>query len=54
MYWDEWPVAHPFLIFGANTWKEMDWFNAWKRLEHQPAHAEVVRNLPIRHPLIWL
>lgn len=54
MYWNEWPVAHPFLIFGANTWKEMDWFNAWKRLEHQPAHAEVVRNLPIRHPLIWL
>lgn len=54
MYWDEWPVAHPFLIFGANTWKEKDWFNTWKGLEHQPANAEVVRNLPIRHPLIWL
>ncbi|WP_343692658.1 alginate lyase family protein [Chitinophaga sp.] len=54
MYWDEWPVAPPFLVFGANTWKQKDWFDTWKRLDHQPEHSEVIRNLPIRYPLIWL
>ncbi|MBW8688208.1 alginate lyase family protein [Chitinophaga rhizophila] len=54
MYWNEWPVAHPFLVFGALTFQRQDWFNTWKGLEHQPDHPEVVRNLPVRHPLIWL
>jgi hypothetical protein len=54
MYWKEWPVAHPFLLFGANVWQQKDWFNTWKQLEHQPENAEVIRNLPVRHPLIWL
>ncbi|ACU57592.1 alginate lyase family protein [Chitinophaga pinensis] len=54
MYWEEWPVAHPFLVFGANTWQQQTWLDTWKKLDHQPSNAEVVRNLPIRHPLIWL
>ena len=54
MYWNEWPVAHPFLIFGAERWQQKDWFDTWKQLDHQPENGEVVRNLPIRHPLIWL
>jgi hypothetical protein len=54
MYWEEWPVAHPFLLFGAKAYQEQPWFAAWKKLEHQPAAAEVIRNLPVRHPLIWL
>ena len=54
MYWDNWPVAQPFLIFGANQYKEKEWFTTWKQLDHQPTVAEVIRNVPIRHPLIWL
>ena len=54
MYWNEWPVAQPFLFFGANTWQDMNWFATWKKLDHQPQVEEVIRNLPIRHPLIWL
>lgn len=54
MYWEEWPVAHPFLVFGANTWQQQAWLDTWKKLDHQPSNTEVVRNLPIRHPLIWL
>ncbi|SHN45771.1 alginate lyase family protein [Chitinophaga sp. CF418] len=54
MYWDEWPVAHPFLVFGAEACQQQEWFDTWKRLDHQPSNAEVVRNLPVRHPLIWL
>lgn len=54
MYFDEWPVAHPFLVFGANEYQVNDWLKTWKRLEHFPETQEVVRNLPVRHPLIWL
>jgi len=54
MYWNNWPVAQPFLLFGANVFKQNSWYLTWKSLDHDPKVEEVVRNLPIRHPLIWL
>ena len=54
MYWDNWPVAQPFLVFGANAYGKTGWLNVWKRLDHAPKEEEVIRNLPVRHPLIWL
>jgi hypothetical protein len=54
MYWDNWPVAQPFLLFGANTYNENTWLQTWQKLDHEPSVEEVIRNLPIRHPLIWL
>lgn len=54
MYWENWPVAQPFLLFGANQFGNQAWFNTWKSLDLKPTNAEVIRNLPIRHPLIWL
>ncbi|WP_316785128.1 alginate lyase family protein [Pedobacter frigiditerrae] len=54
MYWENWPVAQPFLVMGANAYRDTDWLNTWKKLEHQPNVEEVIRNLPIRHPYIWL
>jgi len=53
MYWDNWPVAQPFLLFGANAYNENAWFSTWGKLDHNPQVEEVIRNLPIRHPLIW-
>ena len=53
MYWNEWPVAQPFLAFGANAFNNTAWFNTWKSLEHAPKVDEVIRNLPVRNPLIW-
>jgi hypothetical protein len=53
MYWDEWPVAHPFLIFGAIKYNNKEWYKTWSSLEHFPEVEEVIRNLPIRNPLIW-
>jgi hypothetical protein len=53
MYWNEWPVAQPFLVFGANAFNNKDWFNTWKKLEHLPEADEVIRNLPVRNPVIW-
>ncbi len=54
MYWQQWPVAQPFLLFGANAFNNGSWFNTWKALDHQPEEDEVIRNLPVRHPLIWM
>jgi hypothetical protein len=54
MYWDEWPVAHPFLLFSSIAYKDESIFQTWAELNHEPETEEVIRNLPIRHPLIWL
>lgn len=54
MHWESWPVAQPALIFGAAAYDNTDWLNTWKKLDHAPTDEEVIRNLPVRHPLIWL
>lgn len=54
MYWENWPVAHPFLLMGARKYQNKEWFDLWKKLDHEPTVAEVVRNLPVRNPVIWL
>ncbi len=54
MYWNEWPVAQPFLVFGAHAFNNQAWLKTWSRLTHDPTVDEVIRNLPVRNPLIWL
>jgi hypothetical protein len=54
MYWDDWPVAQPFLIFAAQHFSNNKWLQTWKQLDHAPVQNEVIRNLPVRNPVIWL
>ena len=54
MYWENWPVAHPFLVFGSLASNNRIWFDTWKTLDHNPNVEEVIRNLPVRNPIIWL
>jgi len=54
MYWNEWPVAQPCLLFGSYYFDNDEWLHTWKVLEHDPGADEVIRNLPVRNPLIWL
>lgn len=54
MYWNEWPVAQPFLVFGANAYDQQSWLSTWKKLDHAPKVDEVIRNLPVRNPVIWI
>jgi len=53
MYWDNWPVAQPALLFCAQAYQQKAWFDTWCQLDHQPQVEEVVRNLPVRNPIIW-
>lgn len=54
MYWEQWPVAPIALLFGAKAFDNSTWLNTWASLEHFPKNEEVIRNTPIRNPLIWL
>lgn len=54
MHWDSWPVAQPALLFSAVAYHQKEWLNTWKKAEHNPKNEEVIRNLPVRHPIIWL
>jgi hypothetical protein len=54
MYWENWPVAQPALVFGALAFNNREWLDTWKKLDHDPQVEEVIRNLPVRHPLIWM
>ncbi|MEE1943602.1 alginate lyase family protein [Pedobacter sp. KR3-3] len=54
MHWESWPVAQPSILFGAMAYQQKDWLNTWKAAEHNPKNEEIIRNLPVRHPLIWL
>jgi hypothetical protein len=54
MYWDEWPVASPVLLFGYQNYSNEKWLETWIQQNHFPTNEEVIRNLPIRNPLIWI
>ena len=99
MYWEEWPVAHPALIFAWDRFRDdpkafrslpaavpvkefgkapsggsiggtppdpslgrverpaglvQAWYDTWLSLEHFPQNEEVIRNLPLRNPVLWL
>ena len=54
MYWADWPVAQPALIFGFLEFPDRKaWLNTWRKLNHFPKVEEVIRNLPVRNPIIW-
>ncbi len=53
-YFDDFPVRHPALLFGGIAVTRPDWTAQWQRLDADPVVAEVVRNFPVRQPLLWL
>ena len=53
-YWDGFPVRQPSLLFGGLAQERSDWLALWQRLNPDPVVGEVVRNFPVRQPLLWL
>jgi hypothetical protein len=53
MYWEDWPVRQPCLLLAGYALAEPHYFSIWKGLEADPTVYEVLRNLPMRHPLLW-
>ena len=54
MYWNDWPVQQPFLIFGALATGNETWLQTWKRLDPDSKVEEIRRNMPIRQPVLWV
>ncbi len=57
MYWNDWPVRQPLLVFGAlasTHAKRAAWLETWKKLNPDPTVGEIVRNLPVRQPVLWV
>ena len=54
MYWDDWPVRQPCLIFGALATGRADWLATWQKLDPDPQVEEIRRNFPIRQPVLWV
>lgn len=52
--WEEWPVRQPCLLFAGLAYDMEEYIVAYFRLPARPTHPEVIRNLPVRHPVIWL
>lgn len=52
--WEEWPVRQPCLLFAGLSYGMEEYIETYFRLPARPTHPEVIRNLPVRHPVIWL
>lgn len=53
-YFTNLPVRQPSLLFGGIAYGQPQWIKLWKKLNPEPAVPEIVRNFPIRQPLLWI
>jgi hypothetical protein len=54
MYYDEWPMRHPALLFGARALGIPAYEALWRRLPADSSVEEVIRNYFVRQPLLWV
>jgi hypothetical protein len=53
-HWDDFPVRNPALLFSGLAYDQPSYIALWKTLNPDPTVPEVIRNFPIRQPLLWL
>ena len=53
-YWKDWPVRSPALLFGGLAYDVPAYIKLWKTLNPNPTVLEILRNLPIRQPVLWV
>jgi hypothetical protein len=54
MYFKEWPVRQPCLLFGGLALDKPEYIALWRKLEADPTVEEVLRNWPVRQPVLWV
>jgi hypothetical protein len=52
-YFNDLPVRQPSLLCAALGYRNSAYFDLWKRLDPDPQVPEVIRNHPVRQPLLW-
>jgi hypothetical protein len=53
-HFDALPVRAPSLLFCGLACKREEYVALWKRLDPDPMDVEIIRNFPIRQPLLWV
>ncbi len=53
-HFDALPVRSPGLLFAGLACERPQYISLWKTLNPDPTDAEIIRNYPIRQPLLWV
>jgi hypothetical protein len=53
-HFDALPVRSPGLLFSGIAFHQQKYIDLWKTLNPDPTDKEVIRNYPIRQPLLWV
>jgi hypothetical protein len=53
-YFDDLPARRPSLLFAGEALGQQEYVAVWRRLDPDPKVPEVIRNMPIRQPLLWM
>jgi hypothetical protein len=53
-HFDALPVRSPGLLFAGIAFHEQKYIDLWKTLNPDPTDKEIIRNYPIRQPLLWV
>lgn len=53
-HFDSLPVRSPGLLFAGIACRKSDYIALWKTLNPDPTDKEIIRNFPIRQPLLWV
>ncbi len=54
MYFDQWPVREQSLLFAGLALDNPGYLALWRTLDPDPTVQEVIRNYPIRQPVLWI
>ena len=53
-HFDALPVRSPGLLFAGIAFHQQRYIDLWKTLNPDPVDTEIIRNYPIRQPLLWV
>lgn len=53
-YFDDLPNRQPSMLFAGLAYREPKYIALWKTLPPDPKTAEIIRNFPVRQPVLWL
>ena len=53
-YFDDLPNRQPSLLFAGLAYREPKYIDLWQKLSPDPKTAEIIRNFPVRQPVLWM
>jgi len=53
-FFDDLPNRQPSLLFAGLAYREPKYIALWRKLPADPKTPEIIRNFPIRQPVLWV